>query len=830
MMAAMSRDLPAGTVTFLFTDVEGSTRLLERLGSAAYAEQLAEHRRVVRAACSARGGVEVDTQGDAFFLAFPTAVGALDAARAITGELASGPLRLRIGVHTGTPLVTDEGYVGPDVHRAARIAAAGHGGQVLVSSSTAALVDVELRDLGEHRFKDLSAPERVYQLGSQDFPALTSLHGANLPVPATPFLGRERELSEVTALLGADDVRLLTLTGPGGTGKTRLALQAAAEAAQRFRDGIVWVPLAPLRDPSLVLSAVAEAVDVQEEPSRPLAETLALALAGKELLFVLDNVEHLLPDAALELARLAALTGPVLLVTSRERLQIQGELHYPVPTLAERDGIELFLSRALAVAPGLGGDGAVAELCARLDNLPLALELAAARTVVFSPEQLLERLSQRLDLLKGARDADPRQQTLRATIEWSHDLLAPEEQRVFRALSVFAGGCTYDAAEEVCGVDADTVQSLLDKSLLRRRESSAGPRYWMLETIRQFAAERLAANGEADAIRRAHALWFVEAAERLSPHQAHGEEMAHRLERLDLERDNLRAAFAWALDSAPAEAARVSLALREYWYVRDAVTEAADCYAAVLERAAGLDPVAVGRVRVADGANAFFRADLGTAEAQLTEAVELVSGLPDEVDALRALGYVSEVRRDYRLALELHERALALARELGDRYQTRRSLHALGGAYAGAGDLDAARAYGEEAVALGLVDGDDLFLAHAAHNLGDFALRRGDLGEAKARYRQAAAAGQRVSSAKTIAYCLAGLAAVAARRGEWERAARLWGAVEAYEDAVGLPLLSHERELYESVLHELVPGHREAYEEGRALSLDDALEEVSGGG
>ncbi len=271
----MGRDLPAGTVTFLFTDIEGSTVLLHDLGAGAYAEALAEHRRVVRDACALHGGMEVDTQGDAFFVAFPTAPGALAAASAITNGLASGRIRVRIGLHTGTPLVTDEGYVGPDVHRAARIAASGHAGQTLVSSATAALVGPDgLRDLGEHRFKDLAAPERVYQLGDEEFPALNSLYRTNLPVPATPFVGRRGELEEVAALLNREDVRLLTLTGPGGTGKTRLALQAAAEASDRYPDGITWVPLAPLRDPALLLPTVAQELELKEESGELLTETL----------------------------------------------------------------------------------------------------------------------------------------------------------------------------------------------------------------------------------------------------------------------------------------------------------------------------------------------------------------------------------------------------------------------------------------------------------------------------------------------------------------------------------------------------------------------------
>jgi class 3 adenylate cyclase len=296
-------DLPSGTVTFLFTDVEGSTRLLHEFGADAYAEALADHRRAIREACVANGGVEVDTQGDAFFFAFPTAPGAVLAASAMTEALAAGPIRVRAGLHTGTPLLSEEGYIGDDVHRAARIAAAGHGGQVLVSTTTAGLVDLELTELGEHRFKDLAAPERVYQLGDGSFPALKSLYRTNLPVPATTFLGREQELAEIAELL-QDGARLLTLTGPGGTGKTRLAIQAAAEAAESFPDGLWWVPLAPLRDANLLVSSVAQSLGVEEQPGRELARSVAEQLAGKQTLLVLDNAEHLMPKVASKIAEL----------------------------------------------------------------------------------------------------------------------------------------------------------------------------------------------------------------------------------------------------------------------------------------------------------------------------------------------------------------------------------------------------------------------------------------------------------------------------------------------------------------------------------------------
>ena len=429
----MRADLPTGTVTFLLTDVEGSTRLLHSLGAEAYAEALAEHRRVIREACGSEGGVEVDTQGDAFFFAFPTAPGAIDAASALTEALASGPIFVRAGLHTGTPLLTEEGYVGDDVHFAARVASSAHGGQVVLSAATAELADVELTDLGEHRLKDIEQAVSIYQLGTGTFPPLKTISNTNLPRPASSFLGREAELAEVLSHID-ERARLVTLTGPGGTGKTRLAIEAASTLVGSYKAGVFWVGLVSLRDPLLVTEAIAQVLRAKDG--------LAEHIGERELLLLLDNLEQVIESAPQLSELLTACANLTLLVTSRELLRIQGEVEYAVPPLVEREAIELFCERSQ-----MESSEEIAELCARLDSLPLAVELAAARTKALTPAQILERLSGRLDLLRGGRDADPRQETLRATIEWSHELLSPEERELFARLSVFAGGCTLEAAE-----------------------------------------------------------------------------------------------------------------------------------------------------------------------------------------------------------------------------------------------------------------------------------------------------------------------------------------------------------------------------------------------
>jgi predicted ATPase len=563
-------ELPSGTVTFLFSDIEGSTSLLRDLGDA-YAEALAEHRGVFRAAFAAHGGVEVDTQGDAFFAAFVRASDAVAAAAEIQSRLAPGPIRVRIGVHTGEPQITDEGYVGLDVHRGARVCAAGHGGQVLLTQPTRELVDVQAADLGEHRLKDLLEPQRLFQLGTDDFPPLKTLDWTNLPVQATPLVGREQELADAIALL--KDQRLLTLVGPPGTGKTRLALQLAAEVADEF-EHVWWVALDQIHDAQLVESTIAQTIGAPDD--------LAGYLRNRRALLLLDNVEQVL-DCGPRLAELAAASSNLKLVaTSREPLRLTLEQQYPVPPLPEDDAMALFGERARAVRPGFAANGAVAEICRRLDGLPLAIELAAARVKILSPDALLARLEQRLPLLAGgARDTPERQQTLRAAIAWSYDLLEEQEQQKLARLSVFAGGCTLEAAEGVCECDLETLASLVDKSLVRERDG----RFSMLETIREFARERLTELEPHGASLRRHAEYFLEQA------PVHGDRQFDDLtieefEWFVSEHDNLRAALDWWHEQEAAEPElRLAIACSGFWDRGGFWSEGRQRFEAALERA-----------------------------------------------------------------------------------------------------------------------------------------------------------------------------------------------------------------------------------------------------
>ena len=813
----MRNDLPSGTVTFLFTDIEGSTKLLHELGAEQYAAALAEHRRVLREAFRAHGGVEVDTQGDAFFVAFPTAPGALQAAAEAKEGLSAGLIQVRVGIHTGTPHVAEEGYVGHDVHRAARIAAVGHGGQVLVSSATAALLETDgLRDLGEHRLKDLSAPERIYQLGDDEFPPLSSLHQTNLPVPATPFLGRELELSELTALVGRGDVRLVTLTGPGGSGKTRLALQSAGAAADAFPGGVWWVSLAALRDPALVVEAAGHALGATAE--------LGEHIGDKHLLLLFDNFEHVVSAAPGVADLLQRCPRLVVLVTSREPLRLEGEWEYSVDPLREAEAVALFEIRARAVRRDFTPDGEVREICARLDNLPLAIELAAARVKVLSPAALLERLERRLPVLAGGRrDSPERQRTLRATIEWSHDLLDEDEQRLFARLAVFRGGCTLEAAEEVLDADLDTLQSLVDKSLLRQTDD----RFWMLETIREYADERLEESG-ADAVRERHLDYFVSLVERgYEQRRVSGSTWFPIIE---AELDNIRAALDRAGRTQPQAEAQLAGAVAYFWRSQGHVREARERVAAALARYEPRDRIrarALTHLADVEGSGPDALAHLDEALALWREQGDALG----QAMVLAFIGFEHLYAGEYERARRFFEENLALVREVGA--PGLEGADALGGLcqlLVAAGEIDRVEPVAQELYELGTPDTQ----ADALHYLADCPLIGGDYAEAENRYLRALAHARTSGFVTQCQAELLGVAMSVAGQGDHERAVRLAAAAYGQREDLGLQqgnpahwwMKLQERHIGGARAHLGLEETEKAERSGRETPFDAVLDEV----
>jgi predicted ATPase len=809
----VDHELPTGSVTLLFTDVEGSTRLLNELGAEAYEEALAEHRRLLRAAFVRRGGVEVDTQGDAFFYAFPAAAEALEAAGEGQQALSVGPIRVRMGVHTGRPLVGREGYVGEDVHLAARIAAAGHGGQVLVSQATHALVDGELADLGEHRVKDFNEPVWIFQLGTERFPPLKTISNTNLPRPASSFVGRELEVSAVVGLL-QDGARLVTLSGPGGSGKTRLAIESAAELVPEFRNGVFWVRLAALREPALVVETVAQTLGAKD--------ALAEHIGERELLLLLDNFEQVV-EAASDLASLLESCPNLrLLVTSRELLRIRGEVEYPVPPLAQPEAVELFCARSR-----LEQSEEIAELCRRLDNLPLAVELAAARTSVLSPAQILERLSQRLDLLRGGRDSEARQQTLRATIEWSYGLLGEEERRLFARLSVFAGGCTLEAAAVVADADLDTLQSLVDQSLLRH----AGERFWMLETIREFALERLEETGGAADLRHRHSAYFLELGELAKPELKGGPRSSIWFDRLEAEHDNIRAALGDGLEHGRADVAlRLGGSVWLFWLTRGYWSEGRRWLESALAASTESEP----RLRLnalwGAGLLAVWQGDLERGRASADELLALAA----ETDSTwaRAIGVgiaglVAIKRGDWDSAAQLHAETARLARELGDSWLLSIAVNNLGFVALSRGEYERALELFEESLSIGRELQDKDLLSRAFTNLGFTKLMLGDVERARSLLRDALIAGREIGHVEGFTYGFVGLGAAYARE-DPARAARLIGRADMLCEEMASDLAQLEGRVRDEAEAELRAelgddAYAAVYAEGRALALEDAL-------
>jgi predicted ATPase len=760
--------LPTGTVTFLFTDIEGSTRLLNELGAQGYAQALTEHRRVMRAAIARHGGAEVDTQGDAFFVAFGDARHAAAAAVEAVRDLAAGPIRIRAGIHTGNPHVDDGGYVGADVHLGARIAAAGHGGQVLLSKAARELLDDEVTDLGEHRLKDFAAPVWIYQLGAERFPPLRTISNTNVPRPASSLVGRGREVSEVADLL-RDGTRLVTLTGPGGTGKSRLAIAAAIELIPSNRNGVFWVALAALTDPGLVMSQVAQVLGAREGVAEHIGE--------REMLLVIDNFEQVV-DAAPQLpALLGACPNLRLLVTSRQRLRVSGEVEYVVPPLAESEAVELFSARSGVVA-----DETVSELCRRLDNLPLAVELAAARCGVLSPTQIVARLSQRLDLLQGGRDADARQKTLRATIEWSHDALSADEKTLFARLAVFQGGCTLDAAEQVVEADLDTLQSLVDKSLVRH----TGDRFWMLETIREYAVEQLDVSIDCADARRRHAQYFLDLVQLVRTGALSDSKEWSRLEE---EQDNLRAALAWVI--AAGDRSRGLDAIRwlwHFWIWRGLVAEGDSWARQLLAMPGATDPVEEGRARILAGELARFSGDLRRAAQLKIDGLERIRGRLDELQgaaardvALILLG-LGDIDGADRYAAE----ALSVRRRLGIPDGIAHALEGRAHVEWARGDVPAALALLGEAVSLLADEATSEHLSGTLQELAEMQRRSGNARDAATNLSRALRIAVESGDTFILAYCLREAGSLMATRGQFDVAARIWGALGELVRETGL--------------------------------------------
>ena len=907
-------DLIAGTATFLFTDIEGSTRLWER-DAAAMQAALDRHDEILHNSIEGHGGHIFKTVGDAFCAVFASALDALEAALEAQRILLAhewrtiDPLRVRMALHAGTANERGGDYFGPSLNRVARLVSAAHGGQVLLSDSVYGLLGgripehVELRDLGERRLKDLFRPERIFQLVAPDlpptFPSLKTLDERlnNLPVQPTPLVGREREVAEVGGLLHEEGVRLLTLTGPGGTGKTRLALQTAAHLAEDFENGVGFVELAPLSGPELVAEGAARALDLRWGAGLSPAEALLDYLEPRETLLILDNCEHLIEACAgLADRLLRSCPGLKILATSREALSVPGERAWLVPSLSlpdaqeettpgqlvRHESVRLFVERAGAAAPGFKLDEnnapAVARICQRLDGIPLAIELAAVRIRVLSASQIAARLDDRFLLLTGgSRVAMPRQRTLLATMDWSHELLSDRERALFRRISAFANGFTLEAAEDVCsedGIDRGEVLDLLcrlvDKSLVLVGRRGDDARYRTLETVGQYASEKLEGSGEEEPVRSRHADYFLRLAEQAEPVLS-GPDQGEWMDRLDAEVGNLRAAMAWFQEAEDTEAdLRLASALWGFCHARGYYEMGRAWLEDALSKGGDPTPLRAGALTGA-GFLAFLQCDYGRAEERLEQSLSLYEDLADRrgvAGVKDVLGGVAREQGDYERARTLHEEGLALWRELEDEHGIAESLYYLGlvawlngenerawelsaralevtrasGDTAGVlsslinlgsvalydGDYDRSETMLDESLALSREGGYREGVGWALNQLGMVAYHRGDLERAEQSLRESLAVHKDLGDMGRVASVLEALAETAGARKRFELSTRLFGAADILRETIGAPVPPCERPEHDRVLASVRTqvGDKEFSRlrtEGRTMKLEEAL-------
>ena len=827
--------LPGGTVTFLFTDIEGSTKLMQQLGDA-YVQAQVDHHAILRAAFQNRKGAELRTEGDSFFCVFQSALDACGAAADAQLGFAAhkwpdgGAIRVRIGLHTGeAPLVGNE-YIGLDVHHAARVAAAAHGGQVVVSETTRGLVEgslpgeLKLKDLGVHRLKDLAKSEHLFQLVvdglPNTFPALRTLDSTpnNLPTQLTSFVGREADVVEAKRLLAG--TRLLTLTGPGGIGKTRLSLQLAADLVQGFPDGVYFVALSAVNDPDLIPSVIAQSVGLSVSGNQRPIDVLLEHLRGKRVLLVLDNFEQLMPDGAPVVSGILRDSADVkAIVSSRAVLHVYGEQEFSVqplrvpdvkalPSLAalsQYEAVKLFIDRAVASRHDFSvtneNAAAIAGICEHVDGLPLAIELAAARIKLFSPQALLGRLETSLNVLAGgSRDLPGRQQTLRGAIAWSYDLLGGPHKRLFARFSVFARGANLEQAEAVCGPESELgvdvlsgLDELADQSLMRRMPDFDEPRLLMLHVMREYAAERLEESGEASKIRDGHAAAYQELAELAAPH-LFGADQKSWLDRLALDHDNFRAAFDWAQVNGDAKRAMcLGSAFWRFWQMRGLLREGRMRIEAVLAMPGTREfPVERALALEAAGGIAYWQGDMAYAQVAYDEALTLTREHGDERALANAIYNDSfpamVVRTDVPRARAALEEALPIFKRLDDEPGIARCLWALGQCLISLNDYPAALKMLGDAIELFRRLDDRFGLGWAYFVRGLLGITLNDLGAAKRDCIEALRIFADANDVTGIVLVLDALAETTRRDGDLVRAARLAGASAVHEVAIGAGL------------------------------------------